>query len=86
MEVRKECETKPWNAEAMDVEEGTGKIEEKSFHEKLALDTILGLENREREKNIEKWNWYLSLKLSYKVSYKRGIYRPLDLQPKHKME
>jgi len=38
----------------MDVEEETGKIEEKSFHEKLALDTILDLENREREKNIEK--------------------------------
>ena len=36
------------------MEEETGKIEEKSFHEKLALDTILDLENREREKNIEK--------------------------------
>ena len=58
MDVGKECEAKPWDAEAMDVEEETRKIKEKSFHEKLALDTILGLENREREKNIEKWYWY----------------------------
>ena len=58
MEVGKECEVKRWDAEAMNVEEETGKIEEKSFHEKLALDTILDLENREREKNIEKWYWY----------------------------
>ena len=58
MEVGKECEAKPWDAKAMDVKEETGKIEEKSFHEKLALYTILDLENREREKNIEKWYWY----------------------------
>ena len=37
----------------MDVEEENGKIEEKSFHKKLALDTILDLENT-KIKNTEK--------------------------------
>ena len=57
MEVEKECETKPWDSKGMDVEEENGKIEEKSFHKKLALDTILDLENT-KIKNTEKWYWY----------------------------
>ena len=42
-----------WREKGMDVEEENGKIEEKSFHKKLALDTILDLENT-KIKNTEK--------------------------------
>jgi len=41
IEVGNECEEKLCEAEAMEVEEGYGKFEEKNFYEKLALYTIL---------------------------------------------
>ena len=74
MEVENECETKLWEAKAMDVEKGSRKFKEKNFCAKLALDTILDLVNKKkREKYRERELILLNLKVGYKVSYK-GVF------------